>query len=191
VLRWHFSTAGRIGKGDALSVRYLWMAAKERDEYTDRPTTFIEPDGTSLKAALDIARNYGIVPAADLPFDPATLYPNDVATFYTLAARLRIATYHAVDPTGWRTWLATQGPILVRLDCDDTWMNAKTTKGKLTRYNAATADGGHAVTLVGYTPTTFIVRNSWGTTEWGDKGYAYASNAYANAAFTEAYGVTL
>src|SRR5262245_3892599 len=25
VLRWHFTTAGRIAKGDQLSVRYLWM----------------------------------------------------------------------------------------------------------------------------------------------------------------------
>ena len=58
-------------------------------------------------------------------------------------------------------------------------------------YNAASADGGHAVAIVGYTPTTFIIRNSWGTTEWGDKGYAYASNAYAKAAFTESYGITL
>lgn len=193
VLRWHFTTAGRIGKGEQLSVRYLWMAAKERDEFTDRPTTFIEPDGTSLKAALDIVRGYGIVPEAELPFDPPVLYQREVPTFYTLAARLRIATYHNVeiDPANWRMWLANQGPILTRLDCDETWMKAKATKGKLARYDAASADGGHAVTVVGYTPTTFIIRNSWGTTEWGDGGYAYATNAYAKAAFTEAYGVTL
>ncbi len=43
--------------------------------------------------------------------------------------------------------------------------------------------------LVGYTPDRFIVRNSWGTS-WGDQGFAYASVAYAQAAFTEAYGVS-
>jgi hypothetical protein len=148
VLRWHFTTAGRIPPGDRLSVRYLWMAAKERDEFTERPTTFIEPDGTSLKAALDVARNYGIVPEATLPFDPPVLYPNEVSTFYTLAARLRIATYHNLgyDLADWRRWIATQGPILTRLDCDNTWMNAKAIKGKLSRYNAlrisAGCDGG-------------------------------------------------
>jgi hypothetical protein len=193
LLRWHFTRAGRISKGNRLSVRYLWMAAKERDEYTDRPTTFIELDGTSLKAALDIARNYGIVHANDLPFDPPVLYQHDVATFYTLAAKLRIATYHNLGSNlaDWRKWIATQGPILTRLECDNTWMNAKATQGKLAKYNAATADGGHSVAIVGYTPTTFIIRNSWGTTEWGDKGYGYATNAYAKAAFTESYGVTL
>ena len=44
--------------------------------------------------------------------------------------------------------------------------------------------------LVGYTPDRFIVRNSWGT-PWGDKGFGYASSAYAQAAFTESYGVAL
>ena len=46
------------------------------------------------------------------------------------------------------------------------------------------------MTLVGYTPENFIVRNSWGT-GWGDRGFAHASLAYAQAAFTEAYGIEL
>jgi Papain family cysteine protease len=53
-----------------------------------------------------------------------------------------------------------------------------------------TARGGHAVALVGYTPDRFIVRNSWGT-GWGDGGFAYASLAYAQDAFTEAYGASV
>ena len=44
--------------------------------------------------------------------------------------------------------------------------------------------------IVGYKPGRFIVRNSWGT-GWGDKGYAYPSLAYAQEAFTEAYGVNV
>ena len=44
--------------------------------------------------------------------------------------------------------------------------------------------------MVGYDADRFIVRNSWGT-PWGDKGYGYATTAYATKAFTEAYGVKL
>src|SRR5215207_8302632 len=61
VLRWHFVKAGRMPETQTLSVRYIWMAAKESDEFSERPSTFIESDGTSLKAALDVARKYGVV----------------------------------------------------------------------------------------------------------------------------------
>jgi C1A family cysteine protease len=46
------------------------------------------------------------------------------------------------------------------------------------------------VALVGHVDGGFIVRNSWGT-GWGDKGFAYAADSYAQPAFTEAFGVTL
>ena len=192
VLRWAFVKAGKIKPTEPLSPRFVWMAAKETDEFNSQPTTFIEEDGTSLKAALDIARKYGSVHDAILPFATGQLYPNPAKTFYALAARLKIASYFNLGANlgNWRTWLATKGPILTRLDVDATWDAATAKKGKLNIYQPQTARGGHAVALVGYTSTHFIVRNSWGTA-WGDKGFAYASWSYAQAAFTEAYGVTV
>jgi C1A family cysteine protease len=71
---------------------------------------------------------------------------------------------------------------------DRTWDRASDTKGMLDVYKRETARGGHAVSVVGYTADRFIIRNSWGTS-WGDKGFGYASLAYARDAFTEAYGV--
>ena len=193
VLRWHFVNAGRLGKNELLSPRFIWMAAKETDEFVTQPTTFIETDGTSLKSALDIARKYGCVKDSVLPFSSNALYKGEVDTFYLLASELKIASYVNLrrDLMKWRRWLATKGPILTGLDCDETWMNAKATGGMLTTYDPTSRSGGHAVALVGYDQNMFIVRNSWGTTNWGDKGYAYASNAYAAAAFTEAYGVNV
>lgn len=192
VIRWHFVKTGRLMARELLSPRFIWMAAKETDEFITRPTTFIESDGTSLKAALDIARNFGCVRATVLPFDSCELYRGEVATFYATAAQLKIASYVNLgrDIDHWRRWIAAKGPILTRLDCDSAWMNASDTGGKLDRYDPTSRQGGHAVALVGYDPNLFIVRNSWGT-HWGDKGFGYASNAYASAAFTEAYGVNL
>ena len=191
VLRWHFVKAGRLTPTELLSPRFIWMAAKETDEINDRPTTFLERDGTSLKAALNIARNYGCVKETMLPFGSGKLYADAEATFYATAAQLKITSYINLGRTlaEWRQWIATKGPILVRLDCDDAWMNARDTGGRLDVYNPMSHKGGHAVALVGYDQTRFIVRNSWGTTLWGDKGFGYASNTYAAAAFTEAYGV--
>lgn len=192
LLRWHYVKANRLGKDELLSVRFIWMAAKETDEFTASPTTFIENDGTSLKAALDIARKYGVVLDKVLAFASAKLYPDDAKTFYAIAAQRKIASYFnlGTNVTSWRTWLATKGPILTRLDVDKTWDNAPATHGNLDIYQPNTVRGGHCVALVGYTPDRFIVRNSWGT-GWGDGGFAYASLQYAQAAFTEAYGASL
>jgi hypothetical protein len=192
VLRWHFVKAGRIATGDLLSVRFQWMASKETDVYLSRPTTFIESEGTSLKGALDVARKFGVVKDVVLPFASGKLYPGQGDTFYALAAQLKISSYFNLgrDLADWRTWLATKGPILTRLDVDATWDDADVTGGNLDTYRPETVRGGHAVALVGYTTNRIIVRNSWGT-GWGDKGFGYASQAYAQAAFTEAYGVSL
>lgn len=192
MLRWHFVKNNELAPDARLSPRFFWMAAKETDEFIEQPTTFLELEGTSLKAALDIARNFGAVEDSILPFDSGLLYQDEAKVFYALAAKLKIASYFSlvIDPSKWREWIARAGPILTRLDVDSTWENATATKGKLETYDAGNTRGGHAVAMVGYTADTFIIRNSWGTS-WGDGGFAYASDAYAQAAFTEAYGVTL
>jgi hypothetical protein len=193
VVRWHLVKAGRLPTSQRLSPRFIWMAAKETDQFVSAPTTFIESQGTSLKAALDIARKFGTVMDSVLPFAGSALYKGAAQAFYVLAAQRKIASYINLGRVlaKWREWLALNGPILTRLDVDQTWDNARATRGRLDTYLPNTARGGHAVALVGYTPDYFIVRNSWGTTAWGDKGFGYASNAYAAAAFTEAYGVTV
>ncbi len=197
VIRWHFVKAGRINNKQLLSIRFIWMASKETDEFTTHPTTFIERDGTSLKAALDIARKYGAVIINLLPFLPIALSNLSTQAFYATAANLKIASYFNLGIPMlprlaiWKTWLATKGPILTRLGVDQTWDNATQTNGNLDIYKPDTVRGGHAVAIVGYTNTNrFIVRNSWGT-GWGDKGFGYASQKYAEKAFTESYGVQL
>lgn len=190
VLRWHFVRAGKLAQDDRLSVRYIWMASKETDQFDTQPTTFIEESGTSLKAALDVARKYGAVRESELPFS-GQLYPGTTGGFYARAAQLRIAYFNlGRDPEEWRRWLASDGgPILTRLDVDRTWDEAGDTDGKLDVYKTETRRGGHAVAIVGFTADRrFIIRNSWGT-DWGRQGYGYASEEYAAQAFTEAYGV--
>jgi hypothetical protein len=190
VLRWHFVKNGRIAQTELLSPRFIWMASKETDPFSSRPTTFIEAEGTSLKAALDIARKFGVVRDRILPFRTGRLYGGQANTFYAVAAQLKILAYFnlGTNQTSWRIWLATKGPILTRLNVDDAWYDATVNGGDLDEYQAETARGGHAVAIVGYRAGRFIVRNSWGT-GWGDGGFAYASLGYAEQAFTEAYCV--
>jgi hypothetical protein len=191
VLRWHFAKVGRLQQAERLSPRFVWMASKETDQFSSRPTTFIERAGTSIKSALDIARKYGVVRETILPFASARLYSGELESFYATAALLKIALYIRLDSQSqWRDWLARNGPIATRLDVDDTWDGAKAAGGNLDVYLPETRRGGHAVSIVGYTPDRFIVRNSWGT-GWGDQGFGYASLEYADDAFTEAYGVVV
>ena len=68
MLRWHFVKTNRIGQSELISPRFQWMAAKETDEFNSRPTTFVEAEGTSLKAALDVSRKFGAVKDTVLPF---------------------------------------------------------------------------------------------------------------------------
>jgi Papain family cysteine protease len=139
-----------------------------------------------------VARKFGAVRDTVLAFGSGRLYQDEGDTFYSLASRLKIGGYFNLGRNldDWRTWLATKGPILTRLDVDRTWYEATDNAGKLDAYRPETGRGGHAVALVGYTTNRFVVRNSWGT-DWGDDGFAYASQPYALAAFTEAYGVSL
>ncbi len=195
LLRWIFVKNGLLQKNDSKasrpSARFIWMANKETDELTSYPTTFIETAGTQTKLALKVVRKYGCVTEDLLPMS-GKLSKMRGAAFYTLASQFRIRTFHNLgkDLGDWRRWIATQGPILTRLEVDRSWYEASLHHGKLGNYDPDSVRGGHAVCLVGYSPAGFIVRNSWGT-DWGDGGFAYASNEYSHAAFTEAYGAIL
>ncbi|WP_319525721.1 C1 family peptidase [uncultured Desulfosarcina sp.] len=191
VLRWHYVKKKMIRKTQKPSARFIWMANKETDNITNYPTTFLERSGTQTKLALRVAQRYGCVLDKVLPMK-GNLSTISQAAFYSMASRMRISSYHnlGTELDDWRKWLALNGPILTRLNVDKTWDNASNTSGKLQKYYPDTVRGGHAVCLVGYAKDHFIVRNSWGS-DWGDEGFAYASNPYTTAAFTEAYGAVL
>jgi C1A family cysteine protease len=195
VVRYHMVKAGTLPKNVQLSPRFVWMGSKETDQYVARAETFIEEAGTSLKAAMDIVRKYGSVTMDLLPFHIVTkMFVGHENAFYIQAAQRKIASYFNLhrDLNQWKTWLATQGPILAGLSVDHTWDNAGATGGNIDVFMPNTVRGGHAIAIVGYTASgRFIVRNSWGTT-WGDHGFGYVSAAYIAAGFfDESYGVTL
>ena len=52
LLRWHFTKKRKIKKEEDLSVRFIWMSAKEMDEFSKKPTACIDDSGTSIKTAL-------------------------------------------------------------------------------------------------------------------------------------------
>jgi hypothetical protein len=189
-VRWHLVEAGKLAPDQRLSARYVWMSAKETDQREEYPSTFLEYDGTSLKAGLDVVRKWGVPLEEELPWEGrlATTPPEQ---FNRSARRNRIMAYfnlHQDDRLDeWREWLAKSGPVLV-LIAQDASFHACT--GELTTFAGDTVNGSHAAALVGYTPDHFLLRSSWGT-DWGDAGYARLSNAYAEQAVIESYGVMI
>ncbi len=194
LLRYHFTKARKIKTHEKISVRFIWMASKEMDEYTSYPTTFIDDAGTSLKTALKTAKNIGALKADLFPFYGKMVTIKE-ENFIDIANKLQIKAFfnligHKQDKLEmFKAWLTYNGPILTCLDCDSSWFNVKR-DGKLDVYDEKNISGGHAISIVGFTPTHFIIRNSWGT-GWGDKGFAYASYDYTRKAFKEAYGIVV
>lgn len=195
VVRWHMVRAGKINTKQLLSPRHVWMASKETDTITNRPESFIEGAGTTLKAAVDVARKHGVAMMDDLPFHIQTkMYTGNENTFYASCAQRKVAAYFNLhrNVASWKTWLAGNGPILAAFNVDSSWDNAGANHGNIDVFHPETVRGGHAVCIVGYMADgRFIVRNSWGT-GWGDQGFGYLKPAYIQAAFyDESYGVTL
>ena len=195
VVRWHMTKAGKISQTTLLSPRHVWMASKETDTITNRPESFIEGAGTTLKAAVDVARKHGVALMDDLPFHIQTkMYTGSENAFYASCAQRKISAYFNLhrNLSSWKTWLAGTGPILAAFNVDSSWDNAASNNGNIDSFHPDTVRGGHAICIVGYRADgRFIVRNSWGTT-WGVNGFGYLHPDYIAAAFfDESYGVTL
>lgn len=208
LVHWHLEQKGiHVSR---LSARFNWIAAKEIDENNTRPTTFIEQAGSTLKAGLDVARNYGSVPDDFFPTDKEETFKGTAQHFYAHASKYRIANYFSlivekelvvggrrINKTEhqklqtllWKKWINEKGPILVRVNVDRTFYHAKG-RSPLVDYGQNEAYQKHAALLIGYNQQGFILRNSWGT-DWGNKGSATLGYSYAQEALDEAYGITL
>ena len=185
LVRWHLVEAGRLDPAEKLSARYVWMAAKEWFQRETFPSTFLETDGTSLKAGLDVVRKFGVALESEFPWDG--FVTKDYEIFNRDVRRRRIMAYYnlGLDAHEWRHWMHESGPIAVLVKED---RHLQTTTGDLDGFDEDSVTGSHAAALFGYGPDHFLLRSSWGT-DWGDAGYARMSNAYASAAIIESYGV--
>ena len=166
------------------------MASKETDQSITRPTAVIETEGTSLKAALDVARKFGVVRDTVLPFATGKLYPGQSSTFYAIAAQRKILAYFnlGTNLSNWRTWLATKGPILTRLNVDERGTSRATTPATSTSTSRRRREEATR-----WRSSATVRAPSSSATAGGRAGATRASPtrrpAYAQDAFTEAYGV--
>ena len=96
LVRWHLVEAGRLEPDEQLSARYVWMAAKEWFQRETFPSTFLETDGTSLKAGLDVVRKFGVALESEFPWDG--FVTKDYEIFNRDVRRRRIMAYYNLRP---------------------------------------------------------------------------------------------
>ena len=205
VLRRQLVAAGRLGEHEALSPRFVWMAAKEMRAKLSRasaaagawrPSTFLERGLTDVKSGLDVTRFFGAALEHDLRWH-GRLHEGDVDAFYAGAAERRIAAYYRLDTDDdparwfatWRRWIAQHGPVLIVVGVDRCFGAGA---ARLDAFDLPAGEDPdlHAAALVGYEPGAFRIRCSWGE-DWADGGHALAAEAWLEQGTYESYGVVI
>ncbi len=121
--------------------------------------------GMTPRDTMQIMQKIGCVPEADYPY--GSIYEiskelKEIAEKYKILGYAKIHTLEDLKKS-----LVANGPCYIAFPVYsfdlEFWLDDPLTD---------TYYGGHAVTVVGYTKDSFIIRNSWGD-DWGDNGYTY------------------
>ena len=127
-----------------------------------------EDYGMTGRDVMRILKDAGICLESEYPYGIVDENVSDMdIELIESAKKHRIKSYARVSTLeGLKRSLFENGPCLIAFPVynytDQMW-NKKEGDSNL---------GGHAMTVVGYTEESFIIRNSWGL-DWGDNGYSY------------------
>ena len=126
--------------------------------------------------ALQLFRNTGIPLEEAYPYNSETAYPgictNTTGRIKINQAANNVSFYYYQNLTveQMQQDLVTYGPIGVGVYASGSFSYT----GSSGLIDCTYSDQiDHAILLVGYNTTHWIVKNSWGTSSWGDNGYGY------------------
>ena len=162
--------------------------------------------GTYLSDGVKSAYTFGSCPEHTWPFEMARVNTEPSTEAFGQALPHRVTRYERVGSnwssltahrsvTALKATLAMGYPVCIAmLVTDDLFHLRGALHGAACTYkrivnSTAEYTGGHAMLVVGYTDTGFIVENSWGTI-WGDEGYGVLSYGSVEQAVFDAIVIT-
>ena len=140
--------------------------------YNHRPNVYDEHDNNDYgmfgRDVMRLLSNIGICTEDEYPYGKIE-NKNEINVSITESAlKHKIKSYARIDSIDTlKLSLYKNGPCLIAFpiyNYSDQMWSKNNEDDKLI--------GGHAMTVVGYTKDSFIIRNSWGK-YWGEKGYCY------------------
>lgn len=147
----------------------LWLYYKER--VLEHSTS--QDAGAAIRDGIKVLAHYGLPPEAAWPYDPAKFAKRPPTSSYKAAKKELISEYQRLNGLNdYLDCLASGSPFVIGITVYESFEGDAVAKsGDVPMPKPSEQDlGGHAICVVGYDGSRFIVRNSWGT-DWGKSGY--------------------
>jgi hypothetical protein len=157
--------------------------------YGYRPDDYYQGEGMYPREALKTLLNKGAVKNSDFNFNiemtnAKKIVDNDIDKLENLASSYKIDGYARLSSNDEiKTWLYTKNtPVPIAIATDNLVLD----DNNIIQIPKIYPSSGHAIIVIGWNETGFIIQNSWGES-WGDKGLAILPYDYE---IREAWGVT-
>lgn len=135
--------------------------------------------GSSIRESAKEVSKQGACPESEWPYITDVFDEQPPAECYTDAIKYEALKYQSVPRASMEACLTEGYPFVAGISVYESFEGtgpAKTGKVPLPKKSESLL-GGHAILIVGYTPTEWIFRNSWGKS-WGALGYGYLPKSY-------------
>lgn len=141
-------------------------------------------NGGYIDTAIDLGQRKGMPKETTYPYlaNPSTnsTFCNSpsVAYKYTVSTKVSYWSSTTKKTDAQIITYLLQRPIAIAVNANDWFYYAPTSANRVMKCSSGNSGSGnilnHAVLLVGYTATEWIIKNSWGS-GWGVSGYVYVS----------------
>lgn len=154
----------------------LWLYYKERAlEHSIK-----EDAGAEIRDGIKVLAKKGLPPEAAWSYDISKFAKRPPAKVTAAAKQEIVSEYRRLSGlSDYLDCLASGSPFVIGITVYESFeSDAVANSGQVPLPHASEQNlGGHAICVVGYDSSGFIVRNSWGT-DWGMNGHFHIPTAY-------------